>query len=325
MNYKKVLAGMMAATMVIGSVTVFASESKQEGNAGGTGTFEGTVDTDVFSVTVPTGADNAFDFILDPEGLIAATDAAHYADATFEEGQTLFFKNDGDSTSYSSKSDMLDIINKSSVPVDVSIKATVTDTTDIKLSDDKTFKGDTDTSIYLAVTDGTSDTVIKSDGGAEVKTVIGAAAEGSYEYKYEGGAYKYELKADLASDDENEAFQRYSFGVVGTANAAGDWSEISESPKISVTFEVTPGKSYVSSNTVSVGSETVTLSLPESVTVKSAVLTKVDGSVATLKLGDTYTVSGTTLGIKATVVSANKGGTIKITYSDEHVDTIKIN
>ena len=134
----------------------FAEEPSSEGTSSGTGTLEGTVDTDVFAVVLPTDSESAFDFILDPEGLIAATDEAHYSGKTFEEGKALYFSNAAadKTTDYSSKSDLLDIINKSSMKVDVSISAALTDNTDIKLAASKTFENDTDTSIYLALIDG---------------------------------------------------------------------------------------------------------------------------------------------------------------------------
>ena len=91
MNFKKLLAVGLAATMVLGSsVTAFADE----GSGTGSGKLEGSVSTEVFSVVLPVVAEDGstLAFTLDPEGLIAKTSQAAYSGATFGEG-TLFFKN----------------------------------------------------------------------------------------------------------------------------------------------------------------------------------------------------------------------------------------
>lgn len=70
-NYKKILAGVLATSMVLGnSAVVFADEG---GQAKGSGKVEGQVKTEVFSVVLPTESDyaGAFDYIIDPMQLIA--------------------------------------------------------------------------------------------------------------------------------------------------------------------------------------------------------------------------------------------------------------
>lgn len=80
---------------------------------------------------------------------------------------------------------------------------------------------------------------------------------------------------------------------------------------------------YLSSKTLNATSLTVTMTLPTDVTVTKAEL--VDGSTRTaLTLGNTYTINGTTLGIKNTVVTNNLGKQIVVTYSDGHTDTLAI-
>lgn len=70
-NYKKILAGVLATSMVLGnSAVVFADEG---GQAKGSGKVEGQVKNEVFSVVLPTESDyaGAFDYIIDPLQLIA--------------------------------------------------------------------------------------------------------------------------------------------------------------------------------------------------------------------------------------------------------------
>lgn len=321
MNYKKILAVGLAATMVMGSsVVAFADE----GTASGEGKLEGTVNTEVFSVVLPTQTegDASLAFILDPEGLISKTNQAAYSGKTFGTG-TLFFANTGGTTDYSNTSDKLTVTNKSSVKADVSVSATITGNDGITLSSDKTFADDTSASMYLAIVDAANaDGVAIDDKGAKVSATLDEAPVGAYEYTYADGAYKYALKADTSSID----FKKYEFQLTGAANADGDWSALEDAaPEVELTWTVVAhSDAYVSSTELSVGNESVTLNAPESVTISSVVLNKTDGSKVTLTSGNTYTLSGTTLGIKSAIVSAYSGATITITYSDSHVDTLTI-
>lgn len=322
-NYKKIAAGLLAATMVVSSSMVAFAD---EGSTTGAGELEGTVSTDVFKVALPVipedGSDTTFDFVLDPEGLIKATSAEKYNGAAFGEG-TLFFANvSDDATSYSNTSDALTITNYSSIAVDVSLSAAVSNVAGITLTQDSTFTDDTSASIYLAITDGTN-TVAITDGGASVNTQMDAAGEGAYSVEWNSTEGKYEYKLD---DTDATLFSTYSFQLTGASNSAGDWSGLADiAPSVEVVWNVTAhSDAYVSSTTLSAGAETVTLNLPENVTISGVVLNKTDGSTVVLASGNTYTLSDNTLGIKAAIVSAYPGATITVTYSDGHVDTLTI-
>ena len=151
-NYKKVLAGALATSMVMGnSLIVFAAD--QTGNTSGDGSFEGTADVpDVFKVTLPTVTSGTFDYIADPEGLASGSAADKYSGAAFDTG-SLFFKTtnpDDNSIKYSSTSEKIEVVNKSSIAVDIDVKATVTPVAGINLSESNTFAtDDKSTSIYL--------------------------------------------------------------------------------------------------------------------------------------------------------------------------------
>lgn len=324
-NYRKIAAGLLAATMVVSSSMVAFAD---EGSTTGAGTLEGTVSTDVFNVDLPTIADGdtTFDFILDPEGLIKETGADRYNNATFGTG-TLFFTNvtttdAGTTYSYSNTSDALNITNYSSIAVDVALSATVSNAEGITLTQDSTFADDTSASVYLAITDGTNTAAI-TDAGASVNTQMAAAGQGAYGIEWNDTDKKYEYVLD---DSDDTLFATYSFQLTGASNANGDWSGLADiAPSVEVVWNVTAhSDAYLSSTTLSVGAETVTLNLPENVTISNVVLNKTDGSTVVLASGNTYTLSDNTLGIKAAIVSAYPGATITVTYSDGRVETLTI-
>lgn len=319
MKKQKILAGVMAATMVLSSsVVAFADE----GTATGEGKLEGTVDTDVFSVELPTVATDGstLAFTLDPEGLISKTNNAAYTGKTFGDG-TLFFQNTSGTTDYSNTSDTLTVTNKSSVKADVTVTASV-NAAGIALTDDDTFADDTSASMYLAITDGTTETAI-GNSGATVTAEIDAAPDDAYVYKYDAtNGYSYELDSSFTG-----TFDTFDFKLTGAANAAGDWSAFADAaPTVELVWTVVAhSDAYVSSTALSVGNESVTLAMPAGVTVSGVTANKTDGTTATLVSGNTYTVSDDTLTIKATVVSNNPGATVTVTYSDGHTDTLTIN
>lgn len=322
---KKVMAAVLATTMVMGSsMTAFAAE----GTATGTGKLEGTVNTEVFSVVLPTVAEDGstLAFTLDPEGLIKKTNAAAYAGKVFGDG-TLFFANVGDSdTTYSNTSDTLTVTNKSSVAADVTVKAMVKKNTGIALSDDKAFTDDTTASMYLAIVDANNtDGVAIGDDGATVTAEVDAAPDGAYKYSWtEDDGYTYVLDSAFAGD-----FETYEFKLNGAANAAGDWSGLGDAaPEVELVWEVVAHgeapSAYVSSLQVSAASPSVTLSLPEGVTVSSVSISRASGSPLNCISGTHYTISGSTLTFAAGPMTNNVGQTVTISYSDSHTDTLTI-
>lgn len=243
-NYKKVLAAGLAVSMVMGS-SVVALADDVDGGTSGTGGLEGTVSTDVFSVvlpSVPETGDTTFNYILDPEGLIAKAGSDKYTDKTFEENATLFFQNtaEGAVKDYSSTSDALTVINKSSSDVTVEVKATVASIDGITMTGDKTFADDTKTSLYLALKDASKETAITAEGGATLTSTIDAAAEDAYEVKWNATDSKYEnVLTDAAKADDYTGFAKYTFQMTGACNAAGDWSDLTDTaPVVNVVWSV---------------------------------------------------------------------------------------
>lgn len=245
MKLRKLAALGLAATMVMGSSVVTFAADTSNGSQTGAGKLEGTVDTEVFSVVLPTTDENTFKFTLDPEGLIKKTENAAYSGATFGEG-TLFFQTD--TNQYSDTSKELQVVNKSSVNVDVALKAEVT-ADGIELNADKTFEGDTSASMYLAIKSGEDEVAVTSDAAAEYAATVKKAPDNAYEYKYDSSkkTYSYELKADADSTVE---FEKLTFAITGAANVNGDWSSLaSATPGITVTWDVKKADNSVPSFT----------------------------------------------------------------------------
>lgn len=248
-NWKKFMAAMMAATMVVGSTGVaYAADTQNtQGTGTATGGLEGTVTTDIFVVDVPTSA--TYTFKMDPEGLIAGTDGAAYDSGTvFEDGASVFFPNVvGDVTSYSSLSDAITITNKGTTYAKVTLEAymegleVIADDGNktITMSNTDTFS-DTNAGLYLAVVDA-DETVTAITGTETAKTtaeaVIDAAPEGAYKlgYNSDSSKYEYTLKDDLTGI----VFDTYTFQIKGACNTAADWSALATAaPKLSITWKV---------------------------------------------------------------------------------------
>ncbi len=228
---KRYLIVAMAVFLTLPVLPVSAAEKEKE-----------DINTNIYQVELPMDTKGIFDFILDPQSLIDKTDAAAYNGRKFEHGSTLFFKRtDGKvKEDYSSASDFVTIVNKSSVPVDVSLSIKVSDAfaDQITLTDDKKFKNDTDASVYLALKDGEREIPIGRDGLA-LDVTVDAAPDGSYEYSYDKKSEKYIYQ--LKKDSSGIQFDEFSFQLTGAANGKGDWTELADVvPEIEVDWKVSP-------------------------------------------------------------------------------------
>lgn len=267
MNYKRILALSLAGVMALGnSSAVFAAD--KEGNATGEGETQYVAESDVFDVVFPTTTDHAttFDYLLDPDGLIAKTNGDRYTGKAFNDGKSVYFlrsaKVDGTvngtagtgNCDYTDSSDEIKIVNKSTQAVSLKVTAKVAAVDGIKMATDKNFPDSegtgtsTDTELYLALigTDGTTPTekAITTDG-TELTASIGADAN-AYTVKWDAaandgkGEYKRVL-TDAAQAAGYNGFKSYSFQVTGKCNTGTgiDWSGLTENaPKIDLVWSV---------------------------------------------------------------------------------------
>ncbi len=262
MRKKRFLAVLMATSMVLGNSVVALAEEKTtspaQGSLDGTVTVEGVVDPDVFDVVLPTVSStevkDAFNFVMDPQGLIEATNAARYTSTNaatgglavsasgFDPG-TLYFArtvSDGSTPKIGPSSNELTIINKGTMDVNVSVKATIDSASfneAVKLVSGNISSGDAP-SVYLALKDETSEEPIMKGTGASLEAVI-SGNDGAYNISWNGTEYVKQASA-------NATFSDYSFYLSG--NSGGniqDWLKNKDKingadAKVHVTWTVTP-------------------------------------------------------------------------------------
>lgn len=197
---------------------------------------------DVVSVALPAiseDGESPFDFIIDPQGLIYATDAAKYGGGKVEENATILFRNHDGEYDFSRRSDGLTVKNRSNVPVVVTVTASIENLGDIELSGSTDY-GDSDVcGMYLAIVDDEgNERPISEDGEISISTEMRKAPEDAYIYRIdeENGSYSYELSRSPEEID----FDSYSFGLTGYCNPNGKWEDVSVHPVVKVTWKVEP-------------------------------------------------------------------------------------
>ena len=229
------LSVFVITTKVMTPAKVFASESGSTDSV----TLP-TCNEEIVSVILPTEAlESPIDFYIDPQGLIFETDAAKYGGGTVEEGANILFHNHkSDEYDFSSKSDPFKITNQSTVPVNVTITARIDNLESITLADSRDFPED-QAAIYLALLDDDGNEVpLSADEDVSLTVNMKAASMGAYAYVYDedAGQYRY----GYLVNSEEDYFDTYAFGLVGDCNESDVWAEISESPKVTVTWKVEP-------------------------------------------------------------------------------------
>lgn len=180
MKLKKLMAGTLAATMVLGSsMTVFAED--QTGTATGTGTSVGHVDKEVLTVTLPTDTANVFNYWIDPERVIDLAGSLADGTSVTSNADGVYFKQ-SDNT-YASTSNEVEFEGKNSVAVDVSVAAAVTaGTNDITLvADEDALAAATTPALLMKLVVGTDTKAITSEG-ATAKAEL-AGVPGNFEVK----------------------------------------------------------------------------------------------------------------------------------------------
>ena len=279
-NYRKILAGVLATSMVLGnSAVVFADEG---GSAKGSGKVEGQVKQEVFSVVLPTESDYAgvFDYTIDPMQLITSADSSKYDTNKykFDANKTVFFYNgiqedvadNKDKLTYTSESNKLEVENKSSLPVKLTVSLSASGAEGIMLSTKSDFTesdGTTpneDPSLYLEIA-GKDYTVDSTDAtgahtaGATTKTAsINSNGVASFDVNLAALVKKgttdlafmtqwnpirntYEYVEDVAADRITTGFE---FSVKGACNPntdSADWMDALENcvtPELGIVWSI---------------------------------------------------------------------------------------
>lgn len=314
----KVLAGMLAATMVLGmSMTAFATETTpvKNGSTTGSGEFEGHVEKSVLLVNLPTVAEsaNTFKYTMDPEGLIAATEGAKDKTATFESGANVYFLSSANT--YTKESAKLKVTNKGSVDADVTITASTAESTKMQMATSDTFTGNTQKELYLGLK-------VANQNAVAVKTTAADASpasvsvglkgvEDNFEVKYNETTKKYSYEEKDGVPET--AWNSFEFSLIGACNPNADWKDVeqTDAPTVTVTWAYDK-RATDSTNTMLDGNAT------------SDVAPSIATTTYTMT-ADTALVIPVDLGTKATAVSAvNWNGrdalaTGTITYADSKV------
>lgn len=321
-NFKKLAAIVMAATMVVGSgVTAIAAS---EGGDTGHGSYEGFVEeSSVFSVDVPTDAANVFDYFIDPNGLLAATDYERFGGVSagddFEPGATLFFTRtvSGGDAKYGSSSDEVELTNMSSYAVNVEVSATVVGgnvggnngivmTADSDVTDPSV----TRPTIYLAIeSDSKTEPIIS--GGAKLITQIAGSPE-NFKMKWNSETGKYEF----AEIETTQPWKTTSFNLVGACG--GTWTAAQEDalPSIALTWKVTDPKANAAKEcklqTIATSGSGVGTDITASIGSDKGVYIKVDDAFLTTDASKLTKVSvnGTELTITTKGNSAGNGNAV---------------
>lgn len=242
-QFKKLIACVLAATLVLGSTTVFfgaettyTDKDSTQGTITGGGTIEGVVDREVFTVVVPTdsASSDAYDFILDPEGLITLTDGEKFATDDSVQflttGGSMYFQ--VSSTAYNTLSQEATLINKSSVDVVVTLNATVTVPTSnsaVTFVDSADFSSSTGLDVYLAIEGRdeagnpvTGSAIATASGNTySTKVTTELASYNAYHVAVSGDGYVYEIDSTIAGNVTPAA---YTFWLTGACNTNADWS-----------------------------------------------------------------------------------------------------
>lgn len=247
MKLKKFLVAALTVTMIMGSSSMaFAAQVEQGGEGSGTGGLDVVEQTDIFKVELPT-AGTTFNYILDPTGVIAETDAAKYEGKAFEPGKTLYFYNrevtEADAAkqyNYTGTSNKLKVENKSTGDVTIKVNAKLTNATEVTMANaENALATATDPQIFLQLTGDNSKqkAITAAADGVEIEDDI-AATQGAYKTEYKDGKYVKELNPTVTS------FNSYEFWLTGACSSTTDdakkaWKKVKTVPEVEVVWTVT--------------------------------------------------------------------------------------
>ncbi|EOS80734.1 hypothetical protein C817_01341 [Dorea sp. 5-2] len=241
-KFKKSLAVVLAGTMTLGmGVTALAADTPAgQGSGTGAGELEGHVEKSVLEVTLPTDGDTGtFGYTIDPEGLIAATQAAKYPGTTYDSSTGVYFQTS--EKNYTDKSAKLKVTNKGNVDADVTVDVSVASgsgITAMKGKDGFTEAGAAELYLGLLVNDdaGVAVNDFGSDAGKKATKTVGLKGRpANFDVKYDSDAdkYSYAIKDGVAET----AWNSFEFGLEGACNTKGDYSAESFAvPTVTVTW-----------------------------------------------------------------------------------------
>jgi hypothetical protein len=242
MKTKKVLALLMAATMVLGSsMTVWASDATDDGvntEPSGTETITSIgsaeyVNTNVYQVVLPTS--NGLSLTIDPQGLSTIANGGSKTDAELAGAAGKVFTN------------VASVANQGAKPVKVtaSMKLTASndsDATFVATADDVEADSTTDNNIYAYVVPSGVDTKDASGYLASGKGYYLGTDETKLEFVVPAATYKFTKndKGETSYDRDTSADEHgTALKVEGLVNKKADWSDFVKDGEKAATKSVT--------------------------------------------------------------------------------------
>ena len=246
MNKKRLVALLAAAVMVLGTVPVLAAETTGSGttvntatdgalNITGDATVNDVAKPDTFVVTLPTA--KAFDFYVDPYGLIDATSGTAVDIVEEATGQGAIVVKDNALAVIKNQSNV-------DVVVDVNVTIEATGGTLTLVTDQAAVATGTATNMFIGLVPGTAkaadetayvatgEAIAIEQDGTEVSFLLEAA---TYEvYVKANGSLGYQISP------EADNYDAVAFMLGGSINKAADWSVFTGTGSISfdVVFDI---------------------------------------------------------------------------------------
>lgn len=355
----KLVALGTAATMMLAPATVFAEDVTNAAGAAGSiegeGQLEGYVNKEAFRIVLPTVKN--INFTLDPQGLLNKSDATKYTNAN---KGAIYFTNapttENGSATYSSTSDEIKFLNKSSYPVEVELSVELDTGDDIKLVGNSALATVTEPSINLQLVQdaGTPADILTSSYTTQTpavvakvpeigETVDGAAATKGYEITSSttpiegvtkspnGYYYTYSLNSTFTDADAKGVVYK----LTGSCDSTADWSKIgTEAVTAKIAWSVNKqGAPRAIGTAYNRSSKSNTYTLKNVTKEIKSIDISTDGKTAALSVPDAaYTLSAdkstlTINGLKAGVGTAADGKVryFIVTFDDDSTMVFSVN
>lgn len=337
---KSILTVVLTTALVFGStITAFAVDGESEG----TGSYEGgEMKYPNPQVTLPTIPAGTYDYIADPNGLIAATSAAHYGGATFTGTSGIFFKTKdavGDTKAEytnKSKAQIASVVSAKDIDVTVKLEQKTAGSEGVAYSDTATYEStDKANKIYLAVTDDAETNAkvaaLSSTTAAELTTVVEGKPDNYVEH-YDPQTEKYGYVLKTPAEGEELEWNECSYTLTGALNTNATWGDEVTFPAIKVTWSWAEhsddaAPSIATTEYTVDGTEDVAITVNlgggtlAATGISGITFTSTTGATKTLE-ASLYSLQGTTLTIDKSQVSAWVGAgvasrTYTIKFNDE--------
>lgn len=324
MKFKKRLAVLLSAAMVMG-MTVPAGATVLSTNVVpgsdsrvGHGEKEDHLDREVTNIILPTISDNAFDFTVDPERLVAATQGARFTAANQSIDQQSM--DDGvfflvSENTYASKTPAFDFENKSSFAIDLTVEVTAehnNEATDLKLLSANAVNVNPapEAGLYLGLKVGEDATAADAKPilyGTPAKTTISVdGIDTNFTVSWNQAEGYHNVEKDTLSTWKHGQFQ-----IEGVATRGKDITDDTSAPSIKVTWSWKKYGGADPLNQVKISGSDIYVRVISSV-IDSEKLTLVKVNGATVS---DYTVNATTGVIKLAGLAPEEGKyKVEVTY-----------